>query len=59
MFAFALFSLFGRGPALELAILTLLVVILFGRKLLDIGKGLGNAIVSFKRRDDNEDSDHH
>ena len=43
-----LFAIFGLGPA-ELAVLAVIGVLLFGRKLPEMGKYLGKSIIEFKK----------
>lgn len=43
-----LFALFGLGPA-EIAVLAVIAVLLFGRKLPEMGKYLGKSIIEFKK----------
>lgn len=42
------FNLFGLGPA-ELLVIAILGLLLFGRKLPDLGRHLGKGIVEFKK----------
>ena len=44
----SLFAIFGLGPA-ELMALGVLGILLFGRKLPEVGKYLGQSIVQFKK----------
>lgn len=43
-----MFAVFGLGPQ-EIALLVVVGVLLFGRKLPEIGSSLGKTIVSFRR----------
>jgi sec-independent protein translocase protein TatA len=43
-----LFAIFGLGPA-EIAVLGVIGVLLFGRKLPEMGKYLGKSIIEFKK----------
>src|SRR5207248_10346228 len=43
-----LFAIFGLGPA-EIAVLGVIAVLLFGRKLPEMGKYLGKSITEFKK----------
>ena len=44
----SLFAFFGLGPA-EIAVLAVIAVLLFGRKLPEMGKYLGKSIIEFKK----------
>lgn len=43
-----LFAIFGLGP-MEIAVVAILGVLLFGKKLPDIGRSLGKTMTEFKR----------
>jgi len=43
-----LFAIFGLGP-MEIAVLGIVAVILFGKKLPDVAKSLGKSVVEFKK----------
>jgi len=44
----SLFGIFGLGPA-EIAVIAIIGVLLFGRRLPEVGRYLGKGIVEFKK----------
>lgn len=44
----SLFAIFGLGP-MEIAVIVVLGVLLFGRKLPDVGRYLGKSITEFRK----------
>jgi sec-independent protein translocase protein TatA len=44
----SLFAMFGLGP-MEIAVIVVLAVLLFGRKLPDVGRYVGKSITEFRK----------